>query len=291
MIESAGRRSYFFLSWRKVGLVILWTVNGIFLAVTLAAFLYADVGVDWDIYTEAGQRYFTGGLYEWDGLPWRYNPLLAPVFGLIAPIGYVGWSLLHFAALLVLPRKMALLVLVSAPFWNDVYNGNTMTFVFVAAWQALAGRPVAFFALSLLIPRPVMLPVLAVLWRRWRLFAVISIAIGLATLATGWVDEWVFASDVANLSDGMISDMSPANIVGPMWYPISFALAAGMTWKGWLGPASFLASAYWSLHYGLMLLLEPRRRNGDRLRGFDGSGVSHGVADPADIGPGHWVGR
>ena len=247
------------VSLRTIGLVALWTVNGIFLVITAAAFLYADVGVDWDIYTEAGRRYFDGGLYTWDGLPYRYSPLLAPVFGLIAPIGYLGWTALHFAALLTLPRRLALVALLSAPFWNDVYNGNTMTFVFVAAVYALRGKPWAFFVLAVLIPRPVMLPVLAWLLWRHREYVVPFALIALASLGgawmTGWLDEWLFASELGSVSDGIISDLSPANLIGPVWYPISLALAGLLTWKGWLGPASFLASVYWSLHYGTMLLL------------------------------------
>ena len=250
------------VDWRFVALTVLWTVNVILLAITLAAFLYADVGVDWDIYTEAGRRFYEGGLYEWDGLPYRYSPLMAPVFGLLAPIGYLGWSLLHFAALLTIPRRLALLALISAPFWNDVYNGNTMTFVFVAAVWALRGKPWAFLVLAVLIPRPVMLPVLAwVLWHR-REYVGPFLAVGafslLGAYTTGWLGEWLFASDVASVSDSIISDMSPANLIGPVWYPISLALAGVLTWKGWLGPASFLASVYWSLHYGLMLLIPYR---------------------------------
>lgn len=239
-------------------IVALWTVNGIFLVITLAAFVYADVGVDWDIYTEAGRRYFEGGLYEWDGLPYRYSPLLAPLF--LVPIGYVGWSLLHFAALLTLPRKLALLVLVSAPFWNDVYNGNTMTFVFVAAVWAMRGKPWAFMVLSLLIPRPVMLPVL--LWLLWRHreylapFAAMFAIHALAVWLTGWGDEWI-ASELGNVGRDIYADIGPSLLIGAWWYPIGLGLAVVAWWRGYLGVASFLASGFWSLHYGLMLLLPP----------------------------------
>jgi len=248
----------------RVGLICLWTVNAILLAVTLAAFAFSDVGVDWDVYTEAGRRFFTEGLYEWDGLPWRYSPVLAPAFVLLAPIGYLGWSLLHFAALLTLPRNVALLALVSAPFWNDVYNGNTMTFVFVAAWHALSGSRTgtySFLALALLIPRPVMLPVLA--WLLWNQRGCIAPFVGMfgvhavAVLMTGWGTAWI-AGEVGNLGRDIVSDLSPTNLIGVWWYPIAITLSAWMTWRGWLGPASFLATGYWSLHYGLMFLIPNR---------------------------------
>lgn len=258
------------LDWRPFALVALWTVNAIFLAVTLAAFVNADVGIDWAIYVEAGERFGTSTLYEWgDTLPWRYSPLLAPVFGLIAPIGYVGWSLLHFAALFALPRKLALLALVSAPFWADVYNGNTMTFVFVAAWWALTGNrwgTIAFLILCVLIPRPVMLPVLAwLLWNRreWIVpFAGIAIAGLIGALLTGWADEWL-AAEIANLSrPGLVSDLGPSSLLGPAWYPVGVALAVWLTIRGRLGWASFLAPGYWGIHYAVMLLLEARPSSG-----------------------------
>ncbi len=52
--------------------------------------------------------------------------------------------------------------------WIDVYNGNTMVFVFVAAAGALQRKPIATLAyieLCLLMPRPIMLPLL--IWIVW----------------------------------------------------------------------------------------------------------------------------
>ena len=270
--------------------VALWTVNGIFLAITLAAFLYADVGVDWDIYTEAGSRFFTGALYEWDGLPYRYSPLLAPLFAALAPIGYLGWSLLHFAALLTIPRKLALIALVSAPFWNDVYNGNTVTFVFVAAVWALRGKPWAFFVLAVLIPRPVMLPVLA--WLLWRHreyvvpFVLIAVVSLLGAWMTGWVDEWV-VGEIGNFGRDIYADIGPSMLIGAWWFPVGLGLAAYCTWRGWLGPASFLASGFWSLHYGIMLGLSGRALLNPHVPHDGSGGVLHrarpGAGGPADL--------
>ena len=253
------------VDWRKLGLVALWTVNGIFLVITFAAFLYADVGVDWDIFTEAGRRYFDGGLYTWEGLPYRYSPLLAPLFAALAPIGYLGWTALHFAALLTIPRKLALLVLVSAPFWNDVYNGNTVTFAFVAAVWALRGKPWAFFVLAVLIPRPVMLPVLAWLLWRHREYVVPFALIALASIAgawmTGWLEPWI-VSEIGNFGRSEIkSDFGPSVWIGVWWYPVALALAAWFTVRGRLGIASVFSALTLNVTYPMFLLLEVRERD------------------------------
>jgi hypothetical protein len=282
------------LTRRTIALTGLWTINGIFLVITFAAFLYADVGVDWDIFTEAGRRFYDGNLYTWEGLPYRYSPLLAPLFGLLAPIGYLGWSLLHFAALLTLPRKLALILLVSAPFWNDVYNGNTVTFAFVAAWHALGTMPawkssavaatgrsesrssnrppqstasagiaaaIPFLVLSVLIPRPMMLPVLAyILWtrREWVVpFALIAGASLLGAYLVGWLEPWVLG-ELRNVGRPEIkADFGPAAYIGAWWYPVALGLAAWATVRGWLGVASVLAALNLTVTYPMMLLLTP----------------------------------
>ena len=79
----------------------------------------------------------------------RYSPLLAYFFAAVTPIGYWGWTALHFVALLGLPRRVALVALVSFPFWQDIYNGGVMTFILVSAVAALSGSragTVAFLA-------------------------------------------------------------------------------------------------------------------------------------------------
>lgn len=261
------------LDWRPFAWAALWTVNAIALAITIAAFFLADVAVDWNIFTEAGRRFFEGGLYEWEGLPWRYSPLLAPVFVVLAPFGYLGWSALHFGALLTLPRKLALLLLISAPFWNDVYNGNTVTFAFVAAWWALTGSrvgTVAFLVLAVLIPRPMMLPVLAyLLWtRREWVVPFLCIAVGslLGAWMTGWLDEWVLA-EIANVGrSGLKNDFGPAVLIGGWWYPIGFVLAAWFTVKGRLGIASLMAAMYWTVTYPMMLFLDALDHHDHRSR-------------------------
>ena len=251
--------------WRTIGLVALWTINGILLAVTLAAFLYADVAFDWRvIFSQLGPRIENGTLYEWDAVwAYRYSPVLAYGFAAIAWIGPVAWLGLHFAVLPLLGKRLGLITLASFPFWSDVYNGNVMVFVFVVAILALRGNrwaQVAFLALTLLIPRPLMLPVAAwLLWRHralWIPFAGIFVAHALLVLWTGYGDEWIGSLLSRGADDlGARVDFGPGQLIGAWWVPIGLALAGWFTWRGRLGLASIFASPYWLPPYLLMGLL------------------------------------
>lgn len=251
------------INWRRFGLAALVAVNAVGLAVTLVAFIEAQIGVDWNLYVTAAHR--SSGLYDWTGpLAYRYSPLLVYVFAALAPLGYAGWTALHFAALPLLGRRLALLALVSWPFWSDVYNGNVMVFVFVAAVLALRGHraaQVVFLSLVLLIPRPLMLPVMAwLLWRepglRWW-FAGLVIVLGLATLATGYGPAWIGSLLTRGADDlGARVDFGPAVLIGPWWTLIGLPLAAWLTWRGRLGLASLAASPYWLPPYLLVALID-----------------------------------
>ena len=229
-------------------------------------FFVSSPGYDWAIYVEAGHRAWSGGLYDWGGTyAWSYSPLLAFVFALIAPIGYLGWSALHVAALAALRDGwLTLLTLLSWPFWADVFNGNTLVFVFVAAVLAIRRNGIgtgAYLLLCLLMPRPLMLPVLAwVLWRqpqwRWRFAAMIAVY-GLLLLLTGqgftWLNTLVNVSGAAAASS---RDLGPGVLIGGWWTVLGAALAIVFTVRGRLGWASLAASPYWLEQYLLMLLLE-----------------------------------
>jgi hypothetical protein len=246
--------------------VVVATANFVLLAITIRGFFVGGAGYDWLIYLEAGRRVLSGELFEWSGAyAWSYSPLLAYGFAFLAPIGIAGWSLLHFGALAFLPaRRLAVLGLISWPFWVDLYNGNTMTFVFVAAAAALGGSSVGTFAylgLCALMPRPLMLPLLVwILWRRpaWRLRFVLVAIVSLAgAFATGFLPSWVGAllgvGDAVAVSS---RDIGPSAVIGPAWVAVGALLAAILTVRGRLGWASLAASPYWLPQYLLMLLLE-----------------------------------
>lgn len=252
----------------------LWTANFAFLAFTLWGFVVSDAGYDWRIFEEAGQRVWDGRLYVWEErYAWTYSPLLAYAFAALAPIGYFGWSVLHVAALgLIGNWRMAATVFVSWPFWADLYNGNTSTFVFVAAAGAMRGNAVgtaSFFLLSLLIPRPLMIPLVAwLLWKRpsWRLpFAGMILANALLVLMSGYGPAWFdvlvgVPSVVSEISQdpnsGVLFVMWWSSWLGLIWLPIAFILAAFLTWQQRLGWASLAASPYWLPQYLMMALLE-----------------------------------
>ena len=246
------------------------TLNAALVIVTLAAFVLADVGYDWQIFVEAGQRAFDGSLYGWTGTyAYSYSPLLAIALAAIAPIGYFGWAVLHFIALAALrERWLIVATLLSWPFWVDVYNGNTMTFVFVAAFRTVRGdrwATGAFFVLCCLIPRPLMVPLaLWVLWKRpaWRLpaLAIIGVSI-ILVLATGYAAEW--AGTLLGVNDVVAAtgrDIGPSALIGAWWIPIGAILAGILLWRDRVGFASLVISPYWLPQYLLMLLLEAVQR-------------------------------
>jgi hypothetical protein len=254
---------------RRALLIVAVAVNVYLLGIIVAGFFLADVGFDWVLYTEAGRRVFEGSLYDWPDTPYafRYSPVSAYLFAVLTPIGYLGWSALHVVSLAALPRRLAVLALVTFPFWSDVYNGNLTTFALVASVSALAGSRLgagSLFALAILAPRPLVVPVVVwLLWKRprlWWIFLAVFAAHAVLVLASGWGDEWV--ASFARSADDFAArvDFGPARFIGVAWVPIGLALAAWLTWRGRLGLASLAASPYWLLHYFLMLLLERDRR-------------------------------
>ena len=244
----------------------LWAANLVLVAITIAGFFVSDAGYDWTIFTEAGQRVIHGGLYEWEGIyAWSYSPLMAFAFTVLTPIGFAGWSVLHAAALMALcDRRLILVTALSWPFWVDIYNGNTMTFVFVAAVAALRGSAVgsgAYLALALLMPRPLMLPLLAwILWRqpKWRLYFPAMVAVfAVMVLATGLGPAWF--GTLTTVGDAVAAssrDIGPSAVIGAWWIPIGVLLALALTYVGRVGLASMAVSPYWLPQYLLMTLLE-----------------------------------
>lgn len=221
---------------------------------------------DWDNYVEAARRFPLGTLYDWQyPYGFHYAPQVAPLLGLLAGMGITAWRLAHLAALAVMPSRMlTLLLLVSFPFWTDVNNGNLMVFVLLAAAWTCRGNPAAtgiYLALCILIPRPIMLPLLAwVLWKRpaWRLpFAAMAIVVVLTAIPTGYLPDWI--ASFANSSARDVSNafnLSPSRFIGVAWLVIGIPLAVWLTFKGRLGWASMAISPYLLPYWVQMLGLE-----------------------------------
>ena len=234
----------------RVGLSVIAGLNVVPTAVTIAAMVLADVGYDWVIYVEAGERVLTGTLFDWEGVyAWSYSPVLAYVFMLVAPIGYWGWTALHFAALAALrDRWLVVITLASWPFWSDVYAGNTITFVFVAAAATIRGSSwatAAYLILCLLMPRPLMLPVLLwVLWRRppWRpIFAGMVLVNLILVVASGY--GWAWIEVLAGVPEAVAAttrNIGPSAIIGGWWLVIGLPLADTSR-----GEAASVSRAWW----------------------------------------------
>ena len=229
---------------------------------------------DWDIYVEAARRFPLGTLYEWDHpYFYRYAPQFAPILGLLTWVGLPVWRVAHFLALAVLPsRRLAIVLLVSYPFWFDVNTGNLMVFVLLAAAWAYRGNGVAtaaYLALCVLVPRPIMLPLLVwILWQRpaWRLPFIGIAAVGLLTaLPTGYLPEWIgslFRSGADEIANDF--NLSPSRFIGAAWLIIGLPLAAWLTVRGRVGWASMAISPYLLPYWVQMLgleLVQPRDRS------------------------------
>ncbi len=221
---------------------------------------------DWDIYLEAARRFPLGTLYDWsDPYFYRYAPQLAPLFGLLPALGLVLWRVAHFVALAVLPsRRLAFILLISYPFWFDVNTGNLMVFVLLAAAWAFRGNRVAigiYLALCLLVPRPIMVPLLAwILWQRpeWRLpFVGMALLAVLTAIPTGYLWNWIGSfprSGIGEIANDF--NLSPSHLIGPAWLLIGVPLAAWLTIRGRVGWATMAISPYLLPYYVQMLGLE-----------------------------------
>jgi hypothetical protein len=262
------------------GLPPLW-LSAVILALALANIYYTTFtiieliaypsAVDWNTVAEAANRIHLGQdpyAFAFGPDSFRWSPVAAWIFVPISWLGPMVWRILHVAAALALPdRRLALLTLVSWPFWFDFATGNVMVGVLLLAVYALRGSRLAalgFLALTLLIPRPLMLPVAVwLLWKRpdlrWPALALV-IAHTLGVFLVGWGIPWLHRlTEVAPGDMGIPFDVGPSRIIGSVWVPIGLALAAWLTWRGRLGWASLAASPYWLPYYLMMPLLEIRR--------------------------------
>ena len=234
-----------------------------------------SVAFDWRIFVEAGERIWGGSpdLYEVNDLySFRHSPIFALAMPLVAWIGTLGIRLVTVAAALAMPTwPMRLLTLASWPFAVDLQHGALITvLVCVAAWALRGSRPAAivFVMMTLLSPRPLMLPVVAyLLWRqRWlRLPAVvIAVAYLLAVLATGYADDWIGMLSRSGLDMyGTPLNLSPSRFIGGWWIPFGALLAGWLGLRNRPGVAALAMNPYVLPHYLLFALLElgPRKED------------------------------
>ena len=276
------------LAW----LVPLLIVNSLMLGHALWRMAVGYPPVDWRNYVEASERFWSGGLYDSNltGYAYHYSPVLAPVFGLLAPIGDLGWRLLHLVPAFLMPtRLLTLVVLVSWPFWADVESGNVMVFVLLAAAWAVHGSragALAFLVLTVLMPRPLMMPL--AIWLLWkqpglRLPFVAIFAVHLvAVVFTGWGAEWLQDLVAASRDVDLPANVAPSRFVGPyVWLAIGFPIAVWLTARDRPEWAGMFVQPYLIGYYLLLPLASLARRPAAEARPADEASAPEG-APPAE---------
>jgi len=252
-----------------------WWWAALFVAITSPFALYwlgliaaGSVAFDWRIFVEAGERFWAGSqrLYEVNDLySFRHSPLFAMAMPAISWIGTMGIRILTVAAALALPTwPMRLLALASWPFVMDLQHGAMLAIVvFCGAW-ALRGHRwavIGFVLLTVLSPRPLMIPVAAYLvwrqpWARWPALAIVlAHAVGVAM--TGYADDWIGMLGAVG-TDGVekMFNLSPSRFIGRWWLLVGVPLAAWLTLRGRVGFAALAISPYLLPHYLLFALLD-----------------------------------
>lgn len=236
-----------------------------------------SVAFDWRIFVEAGERFSAGSplLYEVSDLySFRHSPLLALAMPLVGLLGTLGIRLLTLVAALALPTwPMRIITIGSWPFVMDLQHGAMLTIiVFFAAWALRQRRwaVVGFLALTVLSPRPLMLPIAIYLvwtqpWARWPAVAIVVVhSIGI--LLTGYAADWVGMLTAVG-TDGVEKafNLSPSRFLGRAWLILGLPAAAWLTWRGRVGFAALAISPYLLPHYLMFALLE-LDRNADARR-------------------------
>ncbi|MEX0631004.1 MAG: hypothetical protein WEE67_07845 [Chloroflexota bacterium] len=174
--------------------------------------------------------------------PWRYSPVLLPVMSLVVVGGPLLLGAAHLVALIPLARIgewTSWAVAFSAFFWVDLMVGNVFTFVAVAAALAISGSrtgSILFLALTLVMPRPVQLPLaLWLLWRRADLRGVFALLFAMhaaGVVASGYAADWIESLVGSSwLIDAGFS-LGPGRLVGPWWLVVGIPAASWMVWRG-----------------------------------------------------------
>lgn len=219
----------------------------------------------------------------------RWTPAAAWIWAtVVVPLGPITWRLLHIAALAAFRDwRLAAIVGVSFAFWMDLAEGNILTFVAVAAFWAVRENRVAaiaFVILAVLVPRPLMMPILAwLLWRRaearWTLLVVATIVV-LQALSIGELRPFIerLTNSGSELADP--ANFAPSIAIGWAWYPVALLLAWWAWRRGLLGTASVLVSPYWFGYYLLIVAADWRRLRPDEHSSErrENRGVEHDIA-------------
>jgi hypothetical protein len=223
--------------------------------------------VDWAILTD-GANQLAAGVDPYAHTLFRWSPVAGWALIWITAMPFAIWAMLHLVGALAMPSwPLRILTLLSWPFWQDLSNGNVVTFIVLAGAWALTGNAVgaaAFLGFALLIPRPIMLPLVVwLLWKypRWRLWFVVAfIAHAGVVLALDPHLAW-FQKLASSARDvGNSYNWGPSALVGLWWLILGIPASIWLTLKGRIGWASLAVSPYLLAYYYLFLLFEWRPR-------------------------------
>jgi hypothetical protein len=167
---------------------------------------------------------------------------------------------MHIPIALALPTWRARLVmLVSYPFWFDVAVGNVMVVMAVVAVYAVRGHRWAgwtFLTLTLLVPRPLMLPVAGWLLWRHRQYRVGFVALftlhALAVLGTGWGVDWIASMLKEGWQVASSFNIGPTRVLGYWWLLAGIPLGLALFVRGHVGWAGLAISPYILPQYALI---------------------------------------
>ena len=244
----------------------LLVCNALLVAKSLIELLNGADAFDWHTLTEAADRIQAGSqLYDLSpDYLFRWSPVAAWIMVAVAPLGVLGWQILHGVSLLLLrDARLILATFFSWPFWADLGNGNSVTFLFVASALALRGSRIATIALFILValsPRPLAFPVVGyLLWRRREArlpFATVVLLHLALAASTGWLLEWIQVLAGSGLELNNVYNLAPSRWLGMAWIIAGLTIAVWLTSRQRLGWASLAASPYLFPQYLMMGLLE-----------------------------------
>jgi hypothetical protein len=252
--------------WLALGLASVW-----YSIWTIASWVSYRQSIDWIIFTTAADR-IAGGLNPYATLieathsAFRWSPLAAWLFWLIKPLGPLGWAALHLLALAGFRDwRLSLIAGLSWPFIVDLLGGNAMIFIVLVAYWAVRDKPWAiggYLIATLLIPRPLMLPLAAwLMWRhpewRWRAAALFA-GHALAVFIVGWGPEWISRVADSPADIGNDYNIGPSRFVGAWWLVVGIPLGVWLTWRGRVGLAGLAVSPYVLPYYLLMGIVDLR---------------------------------
>ncbi len=260
-----------------VALLVYWNFAG--LLYTIEALPHAGSIGDWFYWgwVDPSQPY----AFEWV----RWSPPAVALMGFLHPWALWPVIIAHVAVLAFLRDwRVIVIVLLAWPFWEDALNGGITTFAFVAGWTALEGSTfgvAAFVLLAVLVPRPLMLPMLA--WLAWhrslarRLIALGAFSVVAISLAMNQLGPWLHR--LVEVGASTTFNLAPSAWIGGWWVLLGLPLAAWLTMRGRLGLASLAASPYVHVYYLGFALLE-LRNNGVRALWTQVSGILERAVAP-----------